>query len=166
MQGTSFDLRAWVGGLPPGMTGEEFESLCTRCAKCCYQKIIVGRTVIITPFPCRFLDTEAKCCTVYQDRQTQNPQCLGVLDGLKVSAFPDDCPYVEAFAPVGYRPAVDRWSWEGQWKDFDNLADDLNVPDHIREAVRAKGPQARLPWEEADTMTKCCSQTPRRDPGA
>lgn len=147
-QDTGTEAGTRTDPLPPGMAREEFESLCRRCAKCCYQKIFVGRTVVITPFPCRFLDTGKRICTVYAERKRRNPRCLGVLAGLKVSAFPADCPYVKAFAPEGYRPAVDSWSWAGQWRDFDDLADDLEVPAHIREAVRALGPEAGLPWEE------------------
>jgi hypothetical protein len=85
------------------------------------------------------------------------------MEGLKVSAFPEDCPYVRDFAPIGYRPAIDTWSWDGQWKDFDDLADDLSVPPHIREAVRARGPNAKLPWEETgDGRQACCSRCDKR----
>ena len=150
--------------LPPGVKREAFESMCLRCAKCCYQKIIIGRTVVITPFPCRFLDTTKRTCTVYAHRKQKNPRCLGVVEGLRVSAFPADCPYVDAFAPPGYRPAVDSWSWDGQWRDFDDLADDLGVPDDIREAVRALGPEAKLPWEGQDTSAAAgsCQQNNTR----
>lgn len=134
---------------PGGMSATQFESLCANCSKCCYQKIIVGRSVIITPFPCQFLDLEKRRCKVYSERRKHNPHCLGVMEGLLVSAFPESCPYVRHFAPTNYRPALDTWSWNGQWHDFDALADDLKVPLHIREAVRARGPNAKLPWEES-----------------
>jgi hypothetical protein len=151
------------GQVPSGMTPEQFESLCTHCSKCCYHKIIVGRTVIITPFPCQFLDIEGHRCAVYAERRKHNPHCLGVIEGLKVSAFPESCPYVRNCAPIGYRPAVDTWSWDGQWKDFDDLADDLNVPPHIREIVRARGPNATLPWQEnGDGQQACCPRCDKR----
>jgi len=120
--------------------------------------------VIITPFPCPFLDLQTRRCSVYAERRKHNPHCLGVMEGLKVSAFPESCPYVRRFAPAGYRPAIDTWSWDGQWHDFDALADDLNVPPHIREAVRSRGPQARLPWEETGGTRQACR--PHGDPRA
>lgn len=151
------------GQLPAGMTAEAFEALCDHCSKCCYRKIIVGRSVIITPFPCHFLDCNTHHCSVYAERRKHNPHCLGVMEGLKVSAFPESCPYVRHFAPPGYRPAIDSWSWDGQWYDFDALADDLDVPPHIREAVRARGPSALLPWEEpGDEQQTCCSRCDKR----
>ena len=133
---------------PGGMSATQFEALCVNCTKCCYQKIIVDRSVIITPFPCQFLDVENRRCRVYAERRKYNPHCLGVLEGLQVSAFPESCPYVRHFAPASYRPAIDTWSWSGQWHDFDALADDLKVPTHIREVVRARGPEAKLPWDQ------------------
>lgn len=143
--------------VPAGVSVEAFEALCNRCGKCCYQKVIIGRTVVITPFPCRFLDIQKRVCTVYDERKQKNPRCLGVVQGLRVSAFPEDCPYVKKYAPPGYRPAVDSWSWDGQWHDFDDLADDLDVPEHIREAIRALGPEAKLPWEEREVTSAGCS---------
>ncbi|GMV80815.1 MAG: hypothetical protein AMXMBFR7_19990 [Planctomycetota bacterium] len=126
------------------------EALCTNCGKCCYKKIIVGRTVFITPFPCEFLDTGTNRCTVYEERFEKNPDCLAIREGLQHSAFPSDCPYVEEYAPAEYRPAVDSWDWEGEWADFDNLAELLEVSDEMRERIRARGPWAKPLWAEAN----------------
>ena len=132
-----------------GLTPEAHEALCRRCGKCCYRKIIIGRTVAITPFPCEHLDTETSACTVYARRHEVNPRCLSVPEGLKRSAFPADCPYVASFAPEGYQPPLENWSWDGQWDEFDELADDLGVPPEIREKIRARGPDAAPLWAEA-----------------
>jgi len=105
------------------------ESLCTHCGKCCYKKIVVGRAVFITPFPCEFLDTATNLCTVYPRRHEANPECLDLAEGLRHSAFPADCPYVPVMAPPGYVPAIDTWRWDGEWSDFDHLADQLDVSD-------------------------------------
>ena len=126
------------------------EDLCTRCGKCCYKKIIVGRTVFITPFPCEFLDTATNTCTVYADRYAKNPYCLSVQEGFKYSAFPTDCGYVEKQAPPGYRPALDKWSWQGKWHEFDEWADDMQVSPETREKVRARGPHAPPMWFEVN----------------
>ncbi|MCZ7645151.1 MAG: hypothetical protein M5U26_07680 [Planctomycetota bacterium] len=125
------------------------ESLCTECGICCYKKIIIGRTVFVTPFPCEFLDTDRNRCTVYEERFEKNPECLSISEGLKHSAFPASCPYVEAYAPPGYRPAIDTWDWEGEWMNFDELSDLLTVSDAMREKIRARGPWARPMWLEA-----------------
>ncbi len=134
----------------PELPPEEHEALCTRCGKCCYKKVIIGRTVFITPFPCEFLDTDTNTCTVYDRRHELNPECLNMEDGIKHSAFPADCDYVPVLAPANYRPAQDKWDWDGEWDDFDGLADDLDVPKEVREKVRARGPHAPPMWVEAN----------------
>ena len=129
--------------------GNAHEQLCNKCGKCCYKKIIVGRTVFITPFPCEFLDTHSNQCTIYERRHELNPYCLSIEEGLKVSAFPADCPYVEAQAPPSYKPAKESWDWEQEWDGFDDLADDLEVSKEMREKIRARGPLAVPMYTEA-----------------
>lgn len=124
------------------------EKLCTNCGKCCYKKIIVGRTVFITPFPCEYLDTSTNLCTIYDKRHELNPLCLSVAEGMKVSAFPEDCPYVPEHAPKGYKPAIDGWKWAEEWHDFDDLADDLDVSPQTREKIRARGPYSQPMYVE------------------
>lgn len=125
------------------------EALCKRCGKCCYKKILSGRTVHITPFPCQYLDVRTNLCTIYQRRHQVNHLCLTVPQGLWVNAFPADCAYVAVLAPPGYRPARDDWDWADEWDDFDGLADDLDVPPDVREMVRARGPHAPPLYAEA-----------------
>ncbi len=124
------------------------EKLCNNCGKCCYQKIMVGRIVYITPFPCEFLNTDTNLCTIYDRRKELNPLCLSIEEGMKVSAFPSDCPYVPEHAPKRYKPAVEH-DWGQEWDDCDSLADDLEVSKEMREKIRARGPNARPMWEEA-----------------
>ena len=118
------------------------EKLCTNCGKCCYMKILVGRTVYITPFPCEYLDTATNLCTIYERRHELNPLCLAVKLAIKVNAFPADCPYVPEHAPANYRPAREDYDWAAEWDEFDELADDLEVSPETRERVRARGPHA------------------------
>lgn len=141
------------------------EDLCTHCGKCCYKKIIVGRKVYITPFPCEFLDTSANTCTVYADRYAKNPHCLSVQEGFKYSAFTADCGYVEKQAPPGYRPAIDRWSWQGKWHAFDEWADDLHVSPEMREKIRARGPHAPPMWFEVNERIRL-EQAAAKQPSA
>ena len=138
--------------LPPVLAGEnleQHESLCNHCGKCCYQKIIVGRSVYLTPFPCEYLDTNANMCTIYDRRHELNPECLSIETGLKHSAFPQDCGYVVYRAPKKYKPAREDFDWAAEWKDFDEIADDLEVPTQIRGLIRERGPDARPLYDEA-----------------
>ncbi len=134
---------------PTPVNSEQHESLCNHCGKCCYQKIIVGRTVYLTPFPCTFLDTHTNMCTVYDRRHELNPDCLSIETGMKHSAFPSDCGYVVEMAPKKYKPARDDFDWEGEWEDIDEIADDLGVSTEIRGLIRTRGPKARPMYDEA-----------------
>lgn len=124
------------------------EKLCTNCGKCCYKKIMVGRIVYITPFPCEFLDTNTNLCTIYDRRKELNPLCLSVPEGMTVSAFPTDCPYVPIHAPKRYRPAVEH-DFSDEWDTLDELADDLDVSPEMLEKIRARGPHAPPMYAEA-----------------
>lgn len=126
------------------------ESLCTHCGKCCYKKLIIGRSVYITPFPCEFLDTDTNLCTIYEKRHELNPLCLSVEKGMKVSAFTEDCPYVPLHAPPTYKPAREDYDWSEDWEDFDGLADDLDASEKTRNLVRERGPEAPPMYVEAN----------------
>jgi uncharacterized cysteine cluster protein YcgN (CxxCxxCC family) len=80
------------------MDREEWEALCKRCGKCCYEKIDLGGGVIrYTSEPCKYLDTETKLCKVYANRAEVEPDCI-ILTPEKVreiSWMPEDCAYVE-----------------------------------------------------------------------
>lgn len=125
------------------------EALCTNCGKCCYKKIIIGRTVYITPFPCEYLNTDTNMCTIYDRRHELNPYCLNVEDAIKHNSFPADCPYVEEQAPPRYRAAREDLDWPREFEDFDSLADDLDVSPEVREKVRLRGPAMPPMYVEA-----------------
>jgi len=120
----------------------EHESICNHCGKCCYQKLIIGRNVYITPFPCKWLNVENNQCTIYDRRHELNPECLSMEDGFKHSAFPADCTYLPKMAPLNYKPAREDRDWSREWQDFESFADDLEVPYDIRDLIRARGPDA------------------------
>jgi len=69
-------------------------SLCERCGRCCYAKLLLGGEVVYTPFPCPYLDETTRLCTVYERRHEVNPHCLTVAEGIRLGVFPADCPYV------------------------------------------------------------------------
>ena len=118
------------------------EKLCRNCGKCCYKKLIIDGTVYLTPFPCQFLDVQTNLCLIYERRHDLNPRCLSVPSGLKVSAFPADCPYVAAYGPPGYKPAREDYNWSADWARFDAWAREVNATPVAREQVRARGPAA------------------------
>lgn len=74
------------------------DAMCRRCGQCCFTGLVVAGVTIGTDIPCRFLDVETRLCTVYERRHEANPNCLTVEEGIKVSAFPADCPYVRDVA--------------------------------------------------------------------
>jgi uncharacterized protein len=137
------------------------EALCTRCGKCCYQKIIIGRTVFITPFPCEYLDTDTNQCTIYEHRHELNPHCLSVEAGLEQNAFPIECPYVEAQAPRHFRAAREDHDWSADWRHFDEWADEMEVPGEVREKVRARGPGKPPMYVEAFAKIQAAAEVPR-----
>lgn len=78
------------------------ESVCRKCGRCCYAKLIVDGEVVYTPFPCKYLDLETNLCKVYERRHEVNPECLTVEQGIEMGIFPADCPYVKDIP--GYKP--------------------------------------------------------------
>ena len=80
------------------MTQEEWEALCNRCGKCCYEKIDLGAgEICYTDEPCEHLDTETNLCTVYERRHEVEPDCMSLTEHLvrTLSWLPPDCAYVE-----------------------------------------------------------------------
>jgi uncharacterized cysteine cluster protein YcgN (CxxCxxCC family) len=85
--------------------GGHDESLCRRCGRCCYRKLLVGDRIYYLDVPCPYLDTETRLCTVYERRHEVNPDCLDVEEGIRIGVFPADCPYVQGLED--YAPPVE-----------------------------------------------------------
>jgi uncharacterized protein len=80
------------------MDEENWEDICTRCGKCCYEKLDLGAGLIqYTDEPCVHLDTETKLCKVYETRHEAQPDCISLTEDLVRNLFwlPPDCAYVE-----------------------------------------------------------------------
>ncbi len=79
------------------MTPQEWESLCDHCGLCCLQKIEDEETgeIKVVGLSCEYLDIEACCCLVYEDRQRVNPDCiLLTADTVKHKKWlPETCAY-------------------------------------------------------------------------
>jgi hypothetical protein len=79
------------------MKDEEWESICNRCGKCCYEKLDLGQgKIVYTDVPCEYLDTETNLCMVYQNRHEKVPDCMSLTPDLVriLSWLPKDCAYL------------------------------------------------------------------------
>ena len=92
---------------PSDMPIEVWEAMCTKCGKCCTEKVEIDDKIYISKKYCRFLDQVSMECKVYEDRFQAEPGCMTVDRGIKVGIFPSDYPYIEKIE--GYEPAIEEW---------------------------------------------------------
>lgn len=72
----------------------EWEALCDRCGKCCYEAREIDGEWVRTGVPCRFLDVLDKTCDVYPHRFQAEEDCTRVTPGLVLQGIlPEDCAY-------------------------------------------------------------------------
>ncbi|MCD7733088.1 MAG: hypothetical protein LUH56_06575 [Oscillospiraceae bacterium] len=80
---------------------KDWDSLCTRCGKCCYTRSIGsdGKVRIHYDNPCEYLDTQTNLCRVYEERFKKCNHCgkLTLYTALFNTTLPEDCPYVTTF---------------------------------------------------------------------
>lgn len=80
---------------------KDWDSLCTRCGKCCYTTSISpkGEVIIHYDDPCEYLDTDTNLCRVYEERFKKCNYCgkVTLYTALFDSTLPEDCPYVTTF---------------------------------------------------------------------
>jgi hypothetical protein len=73
----------------------EWEEICDRCGRCCYEKYDYRSKIFYTKKPCQYLDLETNECKVYSERSHYQPECAQLTPELvKAGILPDDCPYV------------------------------------------------------------------------
>jgi uncharacterized cysteine cluster protein YcgN (CxxCxxCC family) len=80
------------------LTDEEWESICLKCAKCCYEKIdLGGGHIVYTEEPCVYLDTATRMCKIYDKRQEIEPDCIKLNEHFirQINWMPQDCAYVK-----------------------------------------------------------------------
>jgi len=74
---------------------EEWERICRRCGRCCYEKLDVQGTIYYTSVPCDQFDHTTRLCKVYPNRNLVRPDCLPLTPQIVAAGFlPGDCPYV------------------------------------------------------------------------
>jgi uncharacterized cysteine cluster protein YcgN (CxxCxxCC family) len=74
----------------------QWESICKRCGKCCYHKIIYRDILYYTDIPCKYLDPDTMKCRVYSARQQVNPECATLTPAVVASGvLPSECAYLQ-----------------------------------------------------------------------
>ncbi|MCA1961839.1 MAG: YkgJ family cysteine cluster protein [Desulfomonile sp.] len=79
------------------MTREEWEAICDKCGKCCYEKVDLGCGEIrYTDEPCQHLDTRTGLCKIYENRHEIEPDCISLTEELvrTLHWLPEGCAYV------------------------------------------------------------------------
>ena len=76
-------------------TLQDWDALCRRCGRCCFEKIDFDGTIYYTDIPCQYLDLATKTCRVYEHRDTLRKGCARLNEkNLGKGILPGDCPYV------------------------------------------------------------------------
>ena len=74
---------------------DKWESVCSRCGRCCYEKIDFENRIYYTELPCEYLDPETKLCRVYEHRDVERPGCVRLTsNNIRQGFLPADCAYV------------------------------------------------------------------------
>ena len=74
----------------------EWEDVCERCGRCCYEKYDYRGKIFYTNTPCQYLDVETNLCRIYNQRATLHPDCAHLTPKLvRAGILPEDCPYVK-----------------------------------------------------------------------
>lgn len=72
----------------------EWEALCNKCGKCCYEAREIDGRWVRTGVPCRFLDILDKTCDVYTHRFQAEEDCTRVTPSLVLQGIlPEECTY-------------------------------------------------------------------------
>ena len=83
--------------IPPD--SEDWDEICNRCGKCCFDKIVDEDDKLIAMTACVYLDSETGLCKEYERRFLFEKDCLKLTpENLnKFDWLPDDCGYVTYF---------------------------------------------------------------------
>jgi len=73
----------------------DWEDLCCKCGRCCFEKIDFEGAIYYTGIPCQYLDTKTNLCRVYAKRDSRRPGCVRLTrENVPKGFLPADCPYV------------------------------------------------------------------------
>jgi len=73
----------------------QWEDLCERCGRCCYEKYDYRGRIFYTSKACSYLDPETALCRNYENRSAVHPDCVQLTpEIISAGILPADCPYV------------------------------------------------------------------------
>ncbi len=73
---------------------QQWDALCERCGRCCYEKLDFHGRIFYTKIPCDQLDLETGLCRVYSVRDKVRPDCQRLTpEVVAAGILPADCPY-------------------------------------------------------------------------
>ena len=96
------------------LSPSQWEGLCERCARCCYEKIDFDGRIFYTRKPCDQLDLETGLCRVYAERDEVRSDCQRLTPELVAAGIlPADCPYAQLVTgyegpSIGDEPELDQ----------------------------------------------------------
>jgi len=77
----------------------EWDAICVRCGRCCYEKIDFNGKIFYTSQPCVQLDPVSHACRVYRQRDQVQSDCQRLTpENISAGFLPADCPYVHKIA--------------------------------------------------------------------
>lgn len=76
------------------LTPQQWECMCERCTRCCYEKIDFHGRIYYTGTPCDQLDLQSGLCRIYGERDRLRPDCQRLTpEVVAAGILPADCPY-------------------------------------------------------------------------
>jgi len=111
---------------------DRWDDICTQCGACCYQRDRIGGELVVNKqAPCRYLDTAAQLCTVYDSRLKTCAECkqVTIFHALFSRYLPDDCGYVSKFR-IWRRPSTASLPNERKTLDNASTPQERSAPSH------------------------------------
>jgi hypothetical protein len=92
------DIPFWKAKTLDEMSGDEWESLCDGCGRCCLHKLIyedADDQLVHTNVACRLLDLDTCQCGNYPERQKHVPDCVSLTPKTlrEINWLPPSCAY-------------------------------------------------------------------------
>lgn len=74
----------------------QWEAICKRCGRCCFEKIEYRGRIYLTDIPCEYLDLATMECTVYGQRCDKRDGCVALTPEIvNLGVLPGCCAYVQ-----------------------------------------------------------------------
>lgn len=95
------ELPFWETKTLEEMSGEEWESLCDSCGRCCLHKLEDEETgeIYYTDVACRYIDAQTCRCGDYVRRRELVPNCLvlNIAEPKIIQMLPNTCAYRQCY---------------------------------------------------------------------